>query len=249
MPAQAAPGQALVGPPRRMAKYLAGLNTVESKETALSGALALWGTSLPIREYNDKELVDPETYFNLTATRNGFLVYRMQCNLTDITKLNLPAIFEFRIDNLLEPHFLTLIRINDRRLTFLTDTSGEQLEVSPDALDGVWTGLAYIPWTNFFEYVGVTPISGKEQGIRTLKQILEKIGYGHLSPEPVYDSETQSAVEEIQLRYGIPVDGLVGPLTKMALYNELPELGIPHIRKNGDSPQQTDGTTEPKVID
>jgi len=37
----------------------------------------------------------------------------------------------------------------------------------------------------------------------------------------------------------------VGPLTKMAIYNELPELGVPHIRNNGTGPQPI----EPKVND
>jgi general secretion pathway protein A len=233
--------------PRRithLADFLAGMDHTGSKKTALSSALALWGTSLPIREYADKDLIDPETYFNLTARRNGFQIYRMQSSRTGISKLNLPAIFEFSLPDVSEPFFLTLSRISEETFTFLTNTPNGQIDVTADEVDRLWTGLAYVPWTNFFEYEGVTPISGGEQGVMSLKQLLEKIGHQDLPPGPVYDPETASLIREIQARYGIPVDGLVGPLTKMALYNELPGLDIPHIQTGGSSPQPSGRTSQ-----
>ena len=42
---------------------------------------------------------------------------------------------------------------------------------------------------------------------------------------------TMAAVKEIQMKHGLPSDGFVGPLTKIALYNEQPGLEIPHLRK------------------
>jgi len=219
--------------PESLTDFLTGIDNAESVKSALSIALALWGTSLPLRQHPDEELVDPETYFSLTARTNGFLVHRMKGGRSEILKLNLPAIFEFTLPGGSGPYFLTLGRINESTLTFLTDVKGERIDVSPDEVDRFATGIVYIPWTNFFEYDGITPISGEEQGIRTLKQILERIGYRHLTQDPIYDSETESAVKEIQSRHGIDPDGLVGPLTKMVLYNELPGLDIPHIREQG----------------
>jgi general secretion pathway protein A len=230
---QPASAQASPGHVPDLANFLAGINSSESKKTALSGALSLWGTSLPIREYADKDLVDPETYFHLTARRNGFQVHRMQSDRTGISKLNLPAIFEFALPTVSKPFFLTLVRASEESFTFTGDAPGNRIDVAPDDVERLWTGIAYVPWTNFFEYEGVTPISGGEQGVLALKELLEKIGYDHLPSGPVYDPETESLIKDIQKRYDIPVDGLVGPLTKMVLYNELTGLGIPHILENG----------------
>jgi len=236
VPERLEPDRASVVPASRLSDFLTALDAKESKKTALSSALSLWGVPLPIQEYPEKELVDPETYYNLTSRKNGFLVHRTQCSNGEILKLNLPAIFEFTIGDRLGPYFLTLSRIREEALTFETGTADGAIEVSLEDVERFWTGFVYIPWNNFFEYEGVTPLSGDEKDIRTLKEILGNAGYHHLSPDAVYDPETRSVVKEIQQRYGIPVDGLVGPLTKMALYNELPELGIPHIREDsGDS--------------
>jgi general secretion pathway protein A len=242
---QSASAPESTGQIKNLAQFLSGIDHSESKKTALSGALALWGTSLPIRKYADKDLVDPETYFNLTARRNGFLVHRMQSNLSGILKLNLPVIFEFTLPTVSGPFFLTLCRVSEEAFTFLADAENDRIGVSPDDVERLWTGRAYVPWTNFFDYEGVTPISGGEQGVLSLKELLEKIGHRHLPPGPVFDPETESLIKDIQKRYDIPVDGLVGPLTKMVLYNQLPGLGIPHIVENGESPlpsEQTDKT-------
>jgi len=240
MPAPPVPEPAAVVPPTHLMEFLAGIDNAESKKTALAAALALWGTSLPIREYTDKELIDPETYFNLTARENGFLVHRTRRSRSEISKLNLPVIFEFALPDVTEPYYLTLSRMDDEGLSFQADTTGKLTLFSSGDVDSLWTGTVYIPWINFFDYEGITPIGGGEQGVRALKQLLEKIGYDHLPPGPEYDSETDAAVKEIQISYGLPVDGLVGPLTKMAIYNELPGLGIPHIRGNEAAPGKTE---------
>ncbi len=45
----------------------------------------------------------------------------------------------------------------------------------------------------------------------------------------VYDDFTKGAVEIIQADGGIPVDGVVGPATKIVIYNNLKEYRTPHI--------------------
>jgi murein L,D-transpeptidase YcbB/YkuD len=51
-----------------------------------------------------------------------------------------------------------------------------------------------------------------------------------LDTRPVYDEKTMKIITLIQKQCGIKVDGLVGPLTKIILYNELGTLNIPKIR-------------------
>jgi general secretion pathway protein A len=216
--------------PSALGAFLAGIKPSQSKKNVLSAALSRWGVQLPIREYPDKKLIDPQTYFVLTARENGFLIHQSQTGLGEICGLNLPVIFEFRPSEGPLPVFLMLSGTTDTTLTFIGGNDGTPIDIAPGDMDGLWTGSVYIPWINYYEYDGVIPITGSETGVITLKRILGEIGIPNLAPGPVYDDATKSAVKLIQEKYGIRADGLVGPLTKMILYNELPGLDIPHIR-------------------
>jgi general secretion pathway protein A len=173
------------------------------------------------------------------------LIHEARNGLDSISRLNLPAILELRLPaGGKNRYFLTLVQIGGNHLLFHMD-NGEKIETTIEDVAGLWSGLAYVPWINFIDYEGTIPISGAGADVLLLKELLEKIGYDRLVQGTVYDAETKKAVMEIQKKHGIPVDGLVGPLTKIAIYNELPGLDIPHIRNNGAGPQPT----EPKVID
>jgi len=44
-----------------------------------------------------------------------------------------------------------------------------------------------------------------------------------------YDAATQKTIEQIQGNFGLPVDGVVGPLTKIVLYREGKNFAIPRL--------------------
>ena len=93
-----------------------------------------------------------------------------------------------------------------------------------------WTGDAYIPWKNFFSINAEIPGDPPDESLITLKLMLRDIGYKEIDATPMYDTATRTAVRDVQLRNGLPVDGIVGSMTKIALYNEKEGLGIPHLR-------------------
>jgi peptidoglycan hydrolase-like protein with peptidoglycan-binding domain len=70
--------------------------------------------------------------------------------------------------------------------------------------------------------------------------MLRDIGYKDIDATPRYDPSTRAAVRDVQLRNGLPVDGIVGSMTKIALYNEKEGLGIPHLWS--DKAPKTDKT-------
>ncbi len=222
-----------------LAALLSRMDTDASKKMALADALSLWGVEIPVKAYTEKALADPESCFILTAGQNGFQVHSMQSSLARVSKLNLPAIFEFYLPGRSDPYFLTLDRIDNNKLSFLTDTETGHIEITTGDIETLWPGMVHIPWVNFYDYNAMTPISGSEEDVLKLKQLLEAIGYKDLEPGIVYDTKTEAAVKELQRRYAIPMDGLVGPLTKIALYNEQPGLYIPHIRSGKTTIQIT----------
>ena len=55
------------------------------------------------------------------------------------------------------------------------------------------------------------------------------LGFNQIDPNPYYDAQTEQADKQIQQAYGLDPDGIVGPLTKIVLFNEKKSLKIPHI--------------------
>ena len=76
---------------------------------------------------------------------------------------------------------------------------------------------------------GTIPMRSSKDSIITLKLLLHELGFGNVEMSAVYDTWTRSAVEEVQAKYGIPVDGFVGPLTKIILYREKKTFEMPYL--------------------
>ena len=61
---------------------------------------------------------------------------------------------------------------------------------------------------------------------------LQDIGFDYLPINAEYDAPTRFAVKQIQRKYGLVEDGIVGSMTKIALYNETKSLAIPRLSDN-----------------
>jgi general secretion pathway protein A len=72
-----------------------------------------------------------------------------------------------------------------------------------------------------------------KDSVVTLKLLLQDLGFKDVAINDKYDGLTQDAVKTIQAKYGIPVDGYVGPLTKIILYKEKTSLEMPYLSKLG----------------
>jgi hypothetical protein len=98
-----------------------------------------------------------------------------------------------------------------------------------EAIQSYWTGRAFVFWKNFYNYQGIIPFNTQKESIVTLKLHLRDIGFENVEISAAYDASTRMAVKAIQAKHGIPVDGYVGPLTQIALYNEKSSLPIPRL--------------------
>ncbi|MDH3344961.1 MAG: peptidoglycan-binding protein, partial [Desulfobacteraceae bacterium] len=215
-----------VAPAPDLGDFLGKINGPSSRHMALEAVMDLWKTESGIKPYlNDVE--DDRTFFRLAAKQNGLLIHRVQSHLNLIKKLNLPSILAFYLPGKVSPVYLTLSK-TDARIIALRG-GDEVIAVKPSDLETYWSGVAYIPWKNFFSLTGTIPLNSPNDSIITLKMLLQDIGFNEVEISPDYDEQTQQAVKEIQKKHGIKVDALVGPLTKMVLYNEKKSLGIPHI--------------------
>jgi general secretion pathway protein A len=203
------------------------INTMRSsRERALKAALDLWNGRSNINSSLESIGSDLE-FFKLAAEQNGVSLNRIQCDLGLLKRLNVPAILEVVFSGEDVPRYLTLSMIGNDRAFLRADD--EVMEVGIDELNLFWNGVAYVTWKDFSGYPSMMPVNATKASVVALKLHLREIGFQKIEINPIYDQETEDAVREIQRRNGIDIDGVVGPLTKISLYNQKEYLQIPHI--------------------
>jgi general secretion pathway protein A len=98
-----------------------------------------------------------------------------------------------------------------------------------EELEFYWSGVAYLPWKNFHSIWGTIPAQSSTDSVITLKLLLQDLGFEDVAVDDQYDGQARHAVETLQAKYGIPVDGFVGPLTKIILYREKDSFEMPQL--------------------
>jgi general secretion pathway protein A len=207
-----------------LAQLVAGADAGESRVGALQAVLQAW----QVQPLADPVAVpDSDTFFRISARHSDLEALRVRGNLNLIRKLNLPAIVEFPHPDGTGMRYLAVVGLTEEEI-HLSD--GRDVYAVPlAAMAGVWNGVAHILWKNYFNYTGVIPITSPGEVIISLKAHLKSIGFtvGPMNAE--YDVVTRAAVETIQARNGLTVDGMVGPQTKIALYNADKSLDVPRL--------------------
>ena len=205
-----------------------GMNTLSSRHMALKAAMDLWNKGSDINQYLDN-MEDDRIFFRLAAKQNGLLIHRIEGDLDLVKRLNLPAILEFYLPERLSPRYLVISKMDEGGITLRGLGEDDAIMVETEELKSFWSGVAYIPWKNFLNYIGTIPRNAPRDSIITLKMLMKGIGFNDIEVSPLYDERTREAVKEVQEKHGLRADGMVGPLTKIILYNEKKSLKIPHI--------------------
>jgi general secretion pathway protein A len=201
-----------------------------SRTKAMQTVLNKWDADEQISK--DLNVVENDMdFFILAAKQQGLILEEINGDLARIRSLNICAILEFKSPDTHLPVYLTAVEATNYSMTFFENQANVRMVFDDDAIRQYWTGRAYVFWKNFYNYQGILPFNTQNESIVTLKLHLRDIGFENVEINGAYDASTRKAVEAIQTKHGIPVDGYVGPLTKIALYNEKPSLPIPRLNK------------------
>jgi general secretion pathway protein A len=207
---------------------LAKINRRSSRALAMKAVIDLWSgspESSPL--LNDME--DDEAFFRVAARQNGLLIQRVEGDLEFILKLNLPAVMELYLQGGGTPRYLTLAKINEEDMVLLGGAVEEGIQVDRDQLTSYWSRVAYVAWRDFLSLPVTLALQNSSDSVLTLKMFMHDLGYKDMELTPTYDDKTAKAIKQVQRKHGIPADGVVGPLTKIALYNEKAALDIPRL--------------------
>jgi general secretion pathway protein A len=215
-----------------LATYLMNMDGRGSRQPALMNVMNLWKTNTEFTPYL-QGIDDDQSYFRLSAKSSGLFIHRIETDIDFLKKLNLPAILEFYPPGSPNPGFLTLSQINADKIMLQGRNETEWIVTNLEELEFYWSGVAYLPWKNFHSIWGTIPVQTYKDSVVTLKLLLQDLGFKDVAINDKYDGLTQDAVKTIQAKYGIPVDGYVGPLTKIILYKEKTSLEMPYLSKLG----------------
>lgn len=207
------------------------LVTLPAKTTramSVKTVLNKWGTDANMSPELNR-LEDDEAFFSLAARHNGLILQRIDGDLGLMLNLNLCAILKFEHLENHYPIYLTVIKAKNHTFTLSDGETGRKIDVSHDDIVKYWTGTGFVFWKNFYNYQRIIPRNSPKESIIALKMHLRDIGYKDIEINTNYDLFTQLVIKAIQAKHGIPVDGSVGPLTKIVLYNEKELFAIPHL--------------------
>ena len=212
----------------KLAEYLTTMDIRTSRYSALQDAMDLWQTPIEVQPYLNN-LDDDQAFFRLTTKPKGVFMHRIETSLEMLKRLNLPAILELYPTGSEEPGYLTLSKIEGHNFIFGDPDENKVVVSDADQINLYWSGIAYLPWKNFLSIWGTIPKQTNKDSIITLKLLLHELGFSDVEINDEYDNWTRLAIKAVQAKYGIPVDGFVGPLTKMILYQEKESFEIPRL--------------------
>jgi general secretion pathway protein A len=215
----ATPVNNMAAGPDELLGFLKDMDVRKARHLALAHIMELWGVEPDIAPELD-EMTDDVGFFRQAAKENGLSVARVGCDFDLIRKLNLPAILEIRLPEYPGPGFLVIRGINAADISLSRARANQLVDTAIDDVQPYCTGNVYIPWKNILPFNGNVPRKIPHESIIMLKIYLKEIGFDQISISPHYDRETEQAVKQIQAKYGLTTDGIVGPLTKIALFNE-----------------------------
>ena len=211
--------------------YLKGLNSRHSRNSSMQETLKLWFPAKEIPQLKSRIEYDDLVFFQEVAKQYNLQVQPVatDSDITLIQNLNLPVIFTFYLPGRSWPKYLAVPYINKEKIYFIAGEHNQLVSVNRDIFLQYWSGEAYISWKNFNGLAGIITKRSKGHDIMSLKKLLLQIGYEHISLTENYDEETIKIIQNIQVKYGLHVDGLVGSFTKIALYNESREFVKPSL--------------------
>jgi general secretion pathway protein A len=215
-------------PVRNLGKLLKTMRRFSSRHMAIKLALNLWNIEPEIKP-TVSAINDDQDFFRQVSMENNLRICRITGNLNSIKKLNLPVILTVHSNKGSPPIYFVLIKIDTEKVTLRGGKQDVSIELSPAELESYWSGVSYIPWKNFISLSGTIPIDSPKDSITTLKILLRDIGFKEVEINSFYDDRTRQAVREIQKKYGLHTDGIVGSTTKIALYNEKKSFKQPRI--------------------
>jgi len=199
---------------------LARSSPAATAATSLDALLRRWGSDpLGADLLSLHQLVD-------LLENTGFAVLHLDdASFARLRAIDRPALIVLQpIDD--APRILLLAQLLDDTVR-LEGLGGEPLRVPASELERFWSGETLVAWRDHAALPPLLGIGDAGPSVRWLQESLAHLGFFAGALDGQFAAPTEAAVRAFQERESLPVDGWVGPLTKIRLYERLPGYGAP----------------------
>jgi len=199
-------------------------------EAGVSGSVAWgvqrvmggWGHEVSVSEL--PAITDPYLLFSAAAAPMGMEVMPVDDDLDLALAFNLPTLVLFETGGEMPLALVYEGAGEDGLLTF--HSSRGAVEIAPSDARRLWSGRAIIACTNPLGFSDMVTEYSSEQEVIAVESALALAGFSDISVDGLFDATTRAAIITLQAAYGIPTDGKVGALTRVALASAL-KNGLP----------------------
>jgi general secretion pathway protein A len=211
----------------RVLSALYARTLLETREEAFLAVLQKWGSGLSAEEELKRYRDAPDLY--KAARALGFQCLRFRGNINRLRALNLPALLELRLGETMTKRYVALLAFegaHGRITPYLRD--GSPL-VPLGVLESLWYGTAYVLWKDAWGGRRYLAKGMKGGSIGQLQSSLKDLGYYEWEPSGVFDKRTAEAVVAFQRDHFLDEDGILGPQTRIVLYQALKRFEMPTL--------------------
>ncbi len=223
----ASSGEAAAAIEEGVLRALYGKTLLETREEAFLAVVQRWGSGLSAEEETSLYRGAPDLY--KAARALGFECLRFRGNINRVRALNLPALLELRLGETMTKRYVALLNFE-----------GDGCRISPPLPDGasfvpwsvlepLWYGTAYVVWRDVWGGRRYLAKGMKGGTVGELQSSLKDLGYFDEQPSGVFDDRTMEAVSNFQRDHFLDEDGILGPQTRIVLYQALKRLQMPTL--------------------
>jgi general secretion pathway protein A len=182
----------------------------DTLRSAMNTVLRAW--SAPI--LGDDEASTPDQ-LDAISGRRGLEHIVVTTDRRMLTAFDVPAILEITLPGE-PPRDAAIVAIDDANVTL--SIGGTTITADSAGFDRVWHGRAHFFWRDFEKLPRAVGTGASGPHVRRLQDLLRRAGAYDGPTTGTYDALTEDAVREFQRAHLLVGDGLVGRLTRMALY-------------------------------
>jgi general secretion pathway protein A len=195
--------------------FLGTLGATDNRVAALTATddlLATWNLAPLTPEERRATSID----LWAIAEKRGVRYLPVSGTVERLQLMNLPAILEIAVPPAQRRRFVVLIKLDDHGAALRY--GGTNVTLSSADMTHLWLGEAHVFWRDFLNLSQYMAPGSVGEDVTKLQQMLARIGEYHGSFSSSYDRTTAEAVARFQRSRRLVADGVVGPLTKILLY-------------------------------
>ena len=209
---------------RTMAAELGKVPESESARRAFNTLAGFWNVP-PVPQSSNLDQFDG---WESAAHDRELRLYRFSGNLGVLLRIDYPAALELTLPGIPGKRFIALVGIENEQLVVDPPIAGRE-SLSFSELEKHWSGRGLLIWKNPLNLLANISPGEKGGHIKRLQILLREAGVYNGPLTGVYDSDTLSAVKELQSLREIEADGISGEQTLMLLYRSIDRFGVPRL--------------------